>query len=770
MRHGRQGAPAAVLYFGRLNESRRRSLAHLSRTDNLNFILIDDLVVAYLCGQSGSRLPVMFDCTLPFAFINPYTTTSSNVAPEMFYGRRWERDQITDPMGSCFVYGGRQLGKTALLLFIRDEFHAPAEQRVALWIDLRSVTDDIWIVLSRAFKDLPDVDLQIGDARSEQKLLERLYAWLTDNDKRRILLLLDEADRFLESDSEEGFRRTSVLKGLMERTNRRFKVVFAGLHNVQRTTKQQNHPLAHFGEPICVGPLLDRGEWKEAKALIERPFWSMGFRFESPDLVTRILSRTNYYPSLIQLYCNQIFQSVKMDQARLRSGPPYLITDRHLEDAYFSHQFENAIREKFQLTLNLDPRYRVLALIIALNSVQDAARPMTVNDIREQAFTWWQPGFSGSRTEEDFRVLLDEMLGLGVLREVNGAFALRTPNLLSLLGRQDQIEQKLLQSSYEVPPPVYSAHVHRTSDRKQPWRRNPLSDQQESELRAEKNSVTVIFGTKASGLDDLDHFLAQSFDSTHLVACDVHEPDRHQFRKYLDVVRAKAQNGTTLLLVRRNPWTADWIEEALAAPKGRTRFTSVVFVADPETAWSLSQHRSMLETLIASRRINTISLQPWHPSVLWRWLGDCGIGSNALEEQEEIGARTGRWPKLLEDFRGAIVSGGLTWKAALEEISKRLEDGANLEMYREAFGLDVAVPAKVLEEMAALGGQVLINDLAELLNADPRGQIGDVFYWADRLGLIQPAPRGEWLLDTTVCKLLLGKTHADALVGSAGAA
>ena len=60
-----------------------------------------------------------------------------------------------------------------------------------------------------------------------------------------------------------------TLKGLMDRTNRRFKVVFAGLHNVQRTTTLSNHPLAHYGTPICVGPLFDAGEWREARALIE---------------------------------------------------------------------------------------------------------------------------------------------------------------------------------------------------------------------------------------------------------------------------------------------------------------------------------------------------------------------------------------------------------------------------------------------------------------------------------------------------------------------
>jgi hypothetical protein len=768
VRQGRQGDPAIVLYFGRLTEQKRRSIAQLSRSDNLNFILIDELLVSYLCGERGSRLPVMFDCALPFTFINPYITTSSIVPPEMFYGRRGERDQISDPMGSCFVYGGRQLGKTALLLSIKDDFHNPVEHRVALWIDLKSYGDDIWTVLSRAFKGLPDVDLQIGDARSEQKLLDRLQAWLQVNNKRRILLLLDEADRFLESDSDDSFRRTSSLKGLMERTNRRFKVVFAGLHNVQRTTKQQNHPLAHFGEPICVGPLLDHGEWKEAKALIEKPFWSLGFRFESPDLVTRILSRTNYYPSLIQLYCNQIYQSLKLDTACLRNGPPYVITAKHVEDAYFSRQFENAIREKFELTLNLDPRYRVLALIIALNSLQGLSNSMCVANIREQAFNWWQLGFCESRTEEDFRVLLEEMLGLGILREVNNEFALRTPNLLSLLGSLEQIEQKLVQSSYDAPPPPYAAHVHRTSDRKYNWRRNPLSDQQESELRSERHSVTIIYGTKAAGVDDVEHFLSQAFESTHFKTCDLAVSDRHAFHKYLEEVRAQIQIGTTLVFVRHSPWTAAWIEEAVAMSKGRTRFTSIVFLADPEATWRLIQDRPVLEPLVADRKVNTISLQPWHSNVLWEWLGDCGIGSNAVDEQKEIGARTGRWPLILQDFRAAIVSGGKGWKAAIEEISDRVRHDPYRSAYLDAFGLNVPVPRTVLSEMASLGCPVLIDDLAELIGNLSKVWISDAIYWADRLGLVQPAGGGEWQLDPIVKDVLINGAKVNELVDAPG--
>ena len=768
VRQGRNGPPAIVLYFGRLGEQKRRAIAQQGRQDNLSFIVIDELLVAFLCGVRGSRLPVMFDCTLPFTCVNPYTMTSSIVSPEMFYGRRSERDQIIDPMGSCFVYGGRQLGKTALLLSIRDEFHQPAEQRIALWIDLKSSTDDIWTVIARGIRDIADADLQIGNVQERQKLLERIHTWLDADKKRRFLLLLDEADRFLELDSKEDFSRTSGLKGLMEKTNRRFKVVFAGLHNVQRATKEQNHPLAHFGEPICIGPLLNRGEGKEARALIERPFWALGYRFESPDLIVRILSRTNYYPSLIQLYCYQIFQAIKLDNACIRTGPPFVITAKHVDEAYST--FQNPIREKFELTLNLDPRYRVLALIIALNTLHGVSRMMTVSDIRELAFAWWKQGFAELRTEEDFRVLLDEMQGLGILREKAGEYALRAVNLFSLLGSQDQIEQKLLQSADEAPPEPYSAYIHRTSDRKQNWKRNPLTDQQYNDLRGERNSVSLIFGSRAAGLDDVERFLAQSVDSSHYVTCDLAVSDRFAFKRFLENVREKAQSGTTLVIVRSSPWTTAWIQEATTMSGGRTRFTSVVFLADPATTWGIISDRSTIESMVADRRLNCVSLQPWHRAALNSWLGDCSIGSNAIDEEKKISATTGRWPFLLDQFRSLIVTGNMSWQSALAKLCRQLNDTGARTSYMEAFGLKQEAPLKVLKAIVDLDGSASQEVLSGLIEGVSKPVVEAAFYWADRLNLIQPGEQsGEWVVDPVVQELLKDRTD-NGLVDNPGAA
>ena len=172
---------------------------------------------------------------------------------------------------------------------------------------------------------------------SDTRLLRDIEAWLGVDSHRRILVLLDEADRWLEADAAGEFSRVDKLKAAMDRTDRRFKVVFAGLHNVQRTTRAANNPLAHLGEPRCIGPLIEGSEWQFARELIERPLMALGYRFETPDLVVRILSQTNYYPVLLQLYGSRIIRRTTGPNAQHfdpRTSPPYRITPQLIDQVY----------------------------------------------------------------------------------------------------------------------------------------------------------------------------------------------------------------------------------------------------------------------------------------------------------------------------------------------------------------------------------------------------------------------------------------------------
>ena len=193
-------------------------------------------------------------------------------------------------------------------------------------------------------------------------------------------------------------------------------------------------------------------EWNEARRLVEKPFTSLGYQFESTDVVVRILAQTNYYPSLIQLYCKMLLKYLT-DPHRMifdsRTSPPCEISVKHVEDVYQDKELRDEIRRRFNLTLELDSRYQIIAYAIALESLGDECDGLvegfSVSQVREAALLWWQAGFNNGSSEEDIRGLLEEMVGLGVIRIVSpGRYALRNPNILTLLGNKEEIEAELL--------------------------------------------------------------------------------------------------------------------------------------------------------------------------------------------------------------------------------------------------------------------------------------------------------------------------------------
>ncbi|NEO52973.1 MAG: sigma-70 family RNA polymerase sigma factor [Okeania sp. SIO3B5] len=776
-----QGSPIIVLCFGQMSLEKRRNLACLCRQRLRTLIVIDDILMFYLCTQPGARLPVLFNCALPLTWLEPYTITF--VPPEMFYGREREQSSIINPMESCFIYGGRQLGKTVLLRHVERTFHKPNEGKIALWIDLKSRgicydkhIDEIWNLLAIEFKRLGVVPATKSVSVKASELLEQIKTWLEGDEKRRILLLLDEADRFLESDgkrstddSQGDFIRSARLKGLMDQTNRHFKVVFAGLHNVQRTTRLENHPLAHLGEAICIGPLLNNGEVREARALVERPLASLGYYFDSPELVTRILSQTNYYPSLIQLYCQQLLKHINnpdfvtFDQ---KTTPPYIITSEQVDEAYHNLDLRKEIRYRFMLTLGLDERYKVIAYVIAYNCLENKegkADGFPVSWIREEVLTWWHKGFQGLSSDE-MRVLLEEMVGLGVLRSTNEGrcFTLRnTTNVLRLMGTPEEIETALIEPR-ELPPEYEPATFRAPlKDAKNDPRRSPLTVQQESELRRSSNKVSIICGSSATGFDDLPVFLKSGFDNKffrYLENCS----NQTDFSKRLHSwIHNRNKYGTTLIVVSSScSWTKDWIDEA-TQKVGRLiseeRFVRIVFITNPQKAWQLVNQSLIWDWF----KDITVSLKPWHDVALWQWLEDCSFPSKK-QVREKITNVTGNWSFLLQKFYKLANSEPSRWQDALDNLEQQLKTTEFAKEVYLSMGFDDSQPQrqqvlKILAELEEASVEDLIL-LAEDKNISPE-MIDKTLQWADLLSLATPVGskkdgKNYWRVDPVVGRIL----------------
>ena len=191
---------------------------------------------------------------------------------------------------------------------------------VAVYLDLKAASIGeaqepaaLWTVLAQRLQDRGVLSLRPGRAVGPDEVIQQVTQWLNSDDGNRLLLLLDEADNFLTADSQAGrsdvggeFPTLQHLKGLMAASGRRFKAVLAGLHQVQRFHDSSNTPVAHGGDDILVGPLGSL----DAYHLVVDPMTALGYEFESPDVVWRLLLLTNYQASLVQIVCEALVKEL----------------------------------------------------------------------------------------------------------------------------------------------------------------------------------------------------------------------------------------------------------------------------------------------------------------------------------------------------------------------------------------------------------------------------------------------------------------------------
>ena len=684
-----------VLHFAKLSRADREWLRRWSIEQSTQFITIDETLVLYLASLPREMLRALFDGTLPFTGAEPYFTAPGLVPPESFFGREGERTRITDPYGSCFVYGGRQLGKTALLQAAQAAFHNPEERHLAEYVDLKARdvgiaagAEHIWRVLWDVFTSLGVIDAGLPKPRGRSSWADNtekaVRSWLDADEGGRILLLLDEADAFLNADLANDFPVSTRLKGLMDDTARRFKVVLCGLHNVLRNTERANHPLAHFGEPVCVGPLIENGDLEQARALVREPMAAVGYTFEDENLITRILLWTNYYPSLIQLYGEALLRHLRQVPRR---EFPHTVTAEDVQAVFAKNQFRDFIRDRFSLTLQLDQRYEVIAYAMAaeLQGERDGlAVGLPSNRILELVREYWPDGFK--IPEHEFRTLLQEMCGLGVLRQRSGDasshYVFRNPNVLLLLGDADTILDVL--SKERQKPVLFEAstfHAYRNAKTESP-RRGPLTYEQEALLKR-GGRVAVICGAPAAKLADVPGFLAER----------VGEKRRRPLPACIDanalagaINRLRPERETHICLVDENdPWTLHWVERANEALRTAARGGDlrVVFRAGPKELWDRFVVDLPDEYLEATNSLfDWAPLQPWSAPFLHRWCSDLGR-HEASAKIDDLLDLTGGWPLLLDQY---AASSEKTWQARKDEIDHYV--AANRGEILEALGLD----------------------------------------------------------------------------------
>ncbi|UOE45588.1 hypothetical protein [Agromyces larvae] len=744
-----------ILYLQTMTVEQRLELRKLTSRQGFEFspIVIDMPVIAWLSTREEPGWRITQRVTLPFTTLNPYTPFAGGEVPEeVFVGRESEQREIIDPTGSMFVYGGRQLGKSALLRRVERgimQGHTGSAEtfehsQLAVYIDLKSegigesaAPSALWGALGPRLRKL-GVLSHSGADWSADIILAGIESWLDADTSRRLILLLDEADNFLTVDAKDtgpsqigGFPVLQRLKGLMERSGRRFKPVFAGLHQVQRFHGLPNTPVVHGGQDILIGPL----KAVDARELVRDPLLALGYEFETPDTMWRLLRLTNYQASLIQIICEALVRHMRSSSLP-SDGGRVIVTARDVDDVYAKRDVRDLIAQRFRWTINLDNRYKVIALVTARRSLESApGERFPATELHDECAYFWDAGFSrNTLSGAEFFRYLDEMQGLGVLHRHGDEFGLRSPSILGLLGSKDTIEAELLEAHDQLEVDYqYNPTMNRrilTQDASGVETRSPLPDSELAALLDHSGGeahVKVVAGSRALGIDRVSNALerAAAERPVRLVRVDEFSlldqvggsEDAHVLIDLSSVDDPARRNALAVLASSKDTY-ATVVLPVRDLPLDPDRFSWPVTTLH---RWSLA------------------GLQSWHESPFRR---------------QDLRSATGGWPILVERAISLVMRGSST-EAALETIESELGDPRTARDFLTSASvpIDIArtlVDATVFDDSA---GDIIVEpaslDYLSAVFEEYGIDAGRVVETLQRLDVIEEVPEG-WLLDKVV--------------------
>lgn len=445
-----------ILISGRpLSNDERNDLATFCKREKHTLYHVDPVLMAMLAGLNvpdSERLKTFLQLTLPWTSLNPYTGNQMQPAPpEMRYGRQDDIKRLTTMRnGAAMIFGGRQLGKTTLLNETQRIFHNPSQRQHAYIhqmdgnLDRANLSGDelerhrklVWRTIYNDAVESGLIKDKVG--LDTEGWLEALKEYFRRENCESLMVCLDEIDPILGLDAANGFRIFRDLSGLVNNSNGHFKVVIAGLENVRRFADAPNYPLHQLGSAIQVSIMSPM----EALQLIREPLGHLGYEFESPLLMNRILVETNRHPGLIHIFCHELIKTLSArHQGRIGNVK---ITLDDIDQIRKDPTVHELICDRFDITLNLDLRYKLIAYSLISQS-KTTFSPSRAKAIVEE----WAPEIFRPMTEAQFEAFLDELCGLGVLhymRRTEGGkeYALRNTNIMNLVGGPQKIEDKLL--------------------------------------------------------------------------------------------------------------------------------------------------------------------------------------------------------------------------------------------------------------------------------------------------------------------------------------
>ena len=462
------GGISIVLLDRPVDAASRRLIGEIFHTQTSGqnpFLLIDQVLFLYLAlHQITERLPAMLKCTLPYSTYQPFVRDGGSTSDEMFCGRTQELATIIDPNGACVVYGGRQLGKTALLERAESRCSKPVDKEFAVYttiIRIKSEKEVVETIVSDINKKC-DGKIELPKCNTIKEMCAAISKQFRSKKITSMLLLIDEVDDFLASIADVAYRPIQPLVDLKRETKNNFKFVIAGLHNVCRAKNatRDNGIFGQLGTPLCIKPLSPT----DALQLISRPLRYLGFQIDRYPHLETILTNTNYYPGILQFFGYMLVETLTGQYSKYYhaadGNPPFTLQDEQLGAVMNSSDLNKSIKDKFRWSLELDQRYFMIARCITMlyHYYEDDRKAGTwqgfpVDEIMQMAEEY-DIHCLANESKKDYINLLDEMVEMGILGkpdEKRDLYRLRRNSFVDIIGENfDILESDIVNNNEEA--------------------------------------------------------------------------------------------------------------------------------------------------------------------------------------------------------------------------------------------------------------------------------------------------------------------------------
>ncbi len=574
-------------------------------------IIIDDNLIAFMALNPRRRFETLMHVGLQTFHANPYGDYGAKpVATEMFFGRINEINKLINITGVAILYGGRRLGKTSLLSETVERLRNTPKTK-ALTFSLQEInTDDIlqscWSLLYRHLEQNRIVSAFDKRDAKWNVLKEHIEKNLkTNKNISSLYIFMDEAEDLMKVELDLSEKCDSFVRSISSMSeelskNCNVRVVFAGLNNVTRMANDPNSVFGKF-ETIALEPFANTEELSRGIRMITKPLNALGYIFDNDDinLPLRIMSICNSYPSFIQMYCKRLME--RLQNNRQTSKPPIVITKEDLNAVEEDKNLLSELRELFKLNLNLDQRYKAIALILAGSYYEqmstDDNNGLSVSEIREQCESFCPNHFTNASTSV-YEALLDEMIKLNVLQSNDYRYHLRNPHVAMMIGVKESIDNLLTELAEQKPEKARSSSERHI--RMQGKGKNnilfPLPSGWINSRIAGDNSkkLIILTGNDLSGIKELP---SNDRDPWTLITTEDYitmlGKGANSLEAQISSYKKPNIHRPRLIVVRENSWGIDDIPEFArvaqrAASIGKGIGIQIVLIASPERAYELA--------------------------------------------------------------------------------------------------------------------------------------------------------------------------------------